>query len=248
MTQPVDPHGDSDIETSPTPLPVGSAPGVVVGVSTRLLVLVAGAVAVLLGDGWMVRRVLQLQQEAHAARVDAYGANSAATDAAMAAQQARLQSILDRVRAEAQSDRGLHLSIDVDSGTVTLERDGLVLRSMDADIGPESLVGAPPDTQRLAAPRGIRTVQRVVAKGAPFELPAWVYRERGLQAPADRRVNGALGLGAAVLEGGTIIYATPADGPLADSLYVWPGAIRLSLADLKAVLPNLKPGVKVYLY
>ena len=248
MTQPGDLGGDSSGDPSPTPLPPRMAPEMAGGGSARLLLLVAGAVAVLLVDGWLVRRVLRIQEEAHAARVDAYGANGAATDAAMAAQKARLQSILDRVRAEAQADRGLHLSIEVDSGTVTLERDGLVLRSMDADIGPESLVGAPPDTQRLAAPRGIRTVQRVVAKGAPFELPAWLYRERGMEAPADRRVRGALGLGAVLLEGGTLIYAKPSDGPLADSLYVWPGAIRLSPADLKAVLPNLKAGVKVYLY
>ncbi|MBI2796266.1 MAG: hypothetical protein HYX65_06110 [Gemmatimonadetes bacterium] len=232
---------------APAQVPAAGAP-VSTRPALRPALLAAVALVVLGGDAWLVQRLIAVRAEAHQARVDAYGVDGAATDAAMAAQKARLQAILDRVRAEAAADRGLHLSIEVDSGTVTLERDGLVLRTMDADIGPESLVGTPPDTQRLAAPRGVRTVQRIVAKGATFELPAWLYRERGIEAPADRRVKGALGAGAAFLDGGAVLYAMPAEGPLADSLYVWPGAIRISPADLKAVLPNLKPGVKVYLY
>ena len=189
-----------------------------------------------------------VQAETRQARTDALGVDGAASDAAMAAQQARLKSILDRVRAQAAADPGLHLNIDVDSGTVTLERDGLVLRTMDADMGPESVVGIVPDTERLAVPRGVRSVQRVVPKGSPYELPAWLWRERGLDAPVDRKVKDGLGFGAAFLEGGTPIYARTSAGPLSDSSYVWPGSIRLSSDDLKAVLPNLKPGVKVYLF
>ena len=214
----------------------------------RTLVLLGGLAALLVGDGWLAIRVRALQAEAHQFRTDAFGTNSATADAQMAAQKARLQSVLDRVRAEAGADRGLHLSIDVDSGSARLERDGLVLHVMDIDIGPESVVGIAPDTQRLAAPRGIRAVRSVVAKGAVYELPAWLWRERGRDVPASRKLKGALGLGAAVLEDGTLIYARTTDGPLADSLYVWPGAVRLAVEDLKAVLPNLKPGVKVYLF
>ena len=204
--------------------------------------------AVLAADVWLVTRVRSVQAESRRAHTDAFGATGAASDAALAAQQARLKSILAKVRAQAAADPGLHLNIEVDSGTVTLERDGLVLRTMDADIGPESVVGVVPDTVRLAVPRGVRTVLNLVPKGATYELPAWLWRERGLDTPADRRTKGGLGLGAAVLEGGTLIYARTTDGPLSDSSYVWPGAVRLSADDLKAVLPNLKPGVKVYLF
>ena len=216
--------------------------------SRRTLLLAAAAAVVLLGDAWLLRRVLGFRAEARQARVDTYGATGAAANSEMALQKARLQSVRDRVRADAQADRSLHLSVEVESGTVTLARDGLVLRTMAADLGPESLVGVSPDTQRLAVPLGVRAVQRLVAKGEKFELPAWLYRERGVELPAERRVKGALGHGAVILEGGTLLYATPVDGPLADSLYIWPGAIRLSVADLKAVLPNLKAGVRVYLY
>ena len=214
----------------------------------RTLGLAVGLVAVLAGDTYLALRVRSLQAESHQRRIDAFGTATATADAQMAAQRARLQGILDRVRAEAAADRALHLSIQVDSGQATLERDGLVLRTLDVDLGPESLVGAAPDTQRLATPRGVRTVKTVVAKGQAFELPEWLYRERGIEVPPNRKLKGALGLGAAFLEDGTLIYAQPTEGPLADSLYVWPGAVRLSVDDLKAVLPNLKPGVKVYLF
>ena len=215
---------------------------------TRTLALACALAAMLGVTGWLAWRVKSLQAEAARSRTDALGTSNATVDAQMAAQRARLQSILDRVRAEAANDRGLHVSVEVDSTYATLERDGLVLRTMDVDVGPESVVGTAPDTQRLATPRGVRTVTSVVAKGATYELPAWLWRERGLDAPADRKLKGAFGLGAAFLEDGTLIYARTTDGPLSDSLYVWPGAIRLTAEDLKAVLPNLKPGVKVYLY
>lgn len=215
---------------------------------TRTLALACALAAMLGVTGWLAWRVKSLQAEAARSRTDALGTSNATVDAQMAAQRARLQSILDRVRAEAANDRGLHVSVEVDSTYATLERDGLVLRTMDVDVGPESVVGTAPDTQRLATPRGVRTVTSVVAKGATYELPAWLWRERGLDAPASRKLKGAFGLGAAFLEDGTLIYARTTDGPLSDSLYVWPGAIRLTAEDLKAVLPNLKPGVKVYLY
>jgi len=179
---------------------------------------------------------------------DAGSAGGATASAELAAQQARFQLTMDRIRADARADKGLHLSVDVDSGVLSLERDGIALRTMSVVIGPESLVGTLPDTQRLAVPRGVRQVDRVIPKGATWEVPAWVFPDRGLPEPDQRKIKDALGAGAAVLDGGTLLYAIPPDGPLADSMYVLPGAIRLDGVDLKAVLPNLKPGLKVYLY
>jgi len=40
----------------------------------------------------------------------------------------------------------------------------------------------------------------------------------------------------------------PSVGPLNDSSYVLPGAVRARASDLEAVAPNLAPGVTVYLY
>ena len=59
---------------------------------------------------------------------------------------------------------------------------------------------------------------------------------------------GALGRAAVRLDGGSVIYSLPSVGPLNDSAYVLPGAIRVRASDLKAIAPNLRPGVAVYFY
>jgi hypothetical protein len=51
-----------------------------------------------------------------------------------------------------------------------------------------------------------------------------------------------------VLSGGTLLYALPASGPLADSTYVMPGAIRLAVDDLRAIRENLSTGTRVYFF
>ena len=91
------------------------------------------------------------------------------------------------------------------------------------------------------------------------ELPAGVRIRRSLRGPVDvvvaffdrrsqleRRLPA---LRAAIrLDGGTVIYTLPSVGPLNDSNYVLPGAIRVRASDLKAIVPNLRPGVAVYFY
>jgi hypothetical protein len=103
------------------------------------------------------------------------------------------------------------------------------------------------DSVRMAAPRGQRTVERII-EGDTWEIPSWVYVDRRLPVPTDRRVQGALGPVAVVLSGGTIIYSPPTAGPLNDLSYVMPGAIRARAEDLKAILPNIAPGMTVYVY
>jgi hypothetical protein len=75
-----------------------------------------------------------------------------------------------------------------------------------------------------------------------------VYTDRGLSVPNDRKIRGALGPVAIVLEGGTVIYSTPARGPLSDTTYVMPGAVRAKSEDLQAIVPNLARGTKVYFF
>ena len=128
-----------------------------------------------------------------------------------------------------------------------LERDGALLREMPVTVGPEKRVGVPPDTVHVAAPRGKRTVERILGAGDAWTIPGWVYRDRGL-ADGDSVMTGALGPAAIVLDGGTVIYSLPTVGPLNDSSYVLPGAIRARESDLRAVAPNLHPGVAVYFY
>src|SRR4029078_11949866 len=97
---------------------------------------------------------------------------------------------------------------------------------MPLDVGPAKRVGTAPDTLKIAAPRGARTVERVLGAKDRWEVPRWVYLDRGLPVPDDRMIVGALGAGAIVLSGGAVIYGHRASGPLSDSSYVLPGAIR----------------------
>ena len=119
---------------------------------------------------------------------------------------------------------------------------------MPIEVGREKRVGSPPDTIHIAAPRGARTVERVLGAKDRWEVPRWVFIDRNVPVPDDRGVPGVLGPGAIVLSGGAVIYAPPKEGLLSDSAYVLPGAIRARAQDLRAIAPNLTPGMSVYLY
>jgi hypothetical protein len=170
------------------------------------------------------------------------------TDMVVAAEQNRMRVTLELMRRQANLDKDLHLSVAVDSGVMYLEREGALLREMPIDVGPEKNVGATPDTLKIVAPRGARTVERVLGAKDSWEVPKWGYTDRGLPVRDVRSVVGALGPGAIVLSGGAVIYAHPSNGPLSDSSYVLPGAIRARTQDLRAIAPNLTPGMSVYLY
>ena len=160
----------------------------------------------------------------------------------------KVSVMVELLRRRASGDPSLHLAVSVDSGTMLLERDGALLREMHVDVGSEKVVGVSPDTVHVARPRGARTVQRIMGVREAWDVPRWVYADRGVPAPADRRIAGALGRNAILLSGGIVIYALPDSGILADSSYVLPGAIRLSRSDLRAISPNVTPGVTVYFY
>jgi hypothetical protein len=170
------------------------------------------------------------------------------TDMALASDQNHFRVMVELLRRQAQGDKDLHLSITVDSGVMHLEREGAKLRDMRVQVGPERWVGRAPDTVKMTAPRGSRKIERVLDGSASWEIPRWVYSDRGIAEPQDRTLKGALGPVAIVLNGGTVIYSMPSVGPLNDSAYVMPGSLRAKAADLRAVAPNLKPGLTVYFY
>lgn len=172
------------------------------------------------------------------------------TDMVVESEQNKVGVMLELIRRQAARDHELHLSVSVDSGKMILERDGAVLREMPIEAGPEKRVGVAPDTLHIPRPRGARSIERVMGGSDSWEVPAWVYADRALPSPpaGERKVKGALGRNALLLSGGTVIYATPDSGVLADSSYILPGSIRVRRADLRAIVPNLTPGVTVYLY
>lgn len=206
------------------------------------------AVVVLIAaDVWLVMRYQRYQRETRELRGSMSGVERERTDAILAQEGNRLKVMVELFRRQAKVDETLHLSVSVDSGVMSLERNGALLREMPVTVGKDRRVGSGSDTSRIVAPRGKRTVERLLTADDVFDLPAWVFADRGLP-PGETRVKGALGPAAILLDGGTVIYSLPTSGPLADSTYTLPGAIRARASDLRAIAPNLRPGVAVYLY
>ncbi len=170
------------------------------------------------------------------------------TDLAIKSEDNRAKVVAELVRRQARADRDLHLTIEVDSGRMLLERDGVALREIPIAVGPDRLVGSAPDTVRVAIRRGAQAVSAVLGASDAWDVPEWVFSDRAMPVPEDRNTKGALGRNALVLTGGAVIYALPKDGPLADSSYVLPGSVLLRAEDLRAIAPNVMRGMTVYLY
>ena len=204
-------------------------------------------IAVVAANAWVLGRRQRYLEEISRLRASMSQLERERSDQLLSHEENKLRLAIALIRRQARLEGALHLSIALDSGAMFLERDGALLREMPVQVGSERRVGVPPDTVRLAAPRGVRTIARMLNDTTVWEVPTWVYMDRGLEPPAQRSIAGALGL-AVMLEGGAIIYSLPSSGPLADSAYVLPGAIRARAEDLRAIAPNLTAGTRVYLY
>ncbi len=206
------------------------------------------AVALFLAlDAWLVTRYQRYQRETSELRASMSDVERKRTDEILAQNENRLKVMVELFKRQAKVDPSLHLSVSLDSSVMYLEREGALLREMPITVGPERRVGTSPDTVHIAAPRGKRTVEALLGEKDAWDVPAWVYADRGIPA-GETHLAGALGPAAIRLDGGTVIYSLPSVGPLNDSTYVLPGAIRVRASDLKAIAPNLRPGVAVYFY
>jgi hypothetical protein len=217
-----------------------SYPGLVATMTIAALIFLAA-------DGWLIARYLRYRRETGELRASMTDVERRRTDELLAQNENRLKVMVELFKRQANLDPSLHLSVSLDSSVMYLERDGALLREMPVTVGPEKRVGTSPDTVHIAAPRGKRTVDRILGEHDAWQVPGWVYADRGIAA-GDSALAGALGAYAIILDGGTVIYSLPAVGPLDDSTYVLPGAIRVRASDLKAIAPNLRPGVPVYFY
>ncbi len=199
-------------------------------------------------DGWIIYKRVRYEREVDRLRTGMSSTERRKADMLLANQENRFKVMVELIRRQAQGDKALHLALAVDSGKMYLQREGAILRDMRVRVGPEKTVGVSPDTVRMAIPRGSRTVERILDGNDGWTVPEWVYLDRGLTPPRDRTLKGALGTVAILLNGGTVIYATPSAGPLSDSSYVMAGSVRARAPDLQAIAPNLKPGITIYFY
>lgn len=216
-------------------------PGILATMGFALLTLLAI-------DGWLIAKRRRYAAEDARLREAMSGLQRQQADALVANEENKMQVMIELVRRQAQIDKELHLKIPVDSGVMYLEQQAAILREMPVQVGPERRVGIAPDTVVMPVPRGARTIEKILDGNAAWQVPAWVYADRGLATPAERTFKGALGPAAIVLVGGTVIYSMPTVGPLNDSAYVLPGGIRARAADIQAITPNLHPGMTVYFY
>jgi hypothetical protein len=216
-------------------------PGILATMSFALIIMLATS-------GWLVYKRVNYQREIDRLRAGMTDVERKKTDMLLEETEHRFKVAVELIRRQALGDKELHLAVAVDSGTMRLESEGAILRPMSVEIGPEKVVGTSPDTVHMAIPRGTRTVEAIVDANSGWEVPAWVYTERGLPVPEDRTVKGALGPLAIILNGGTVIYSMPSAGPLNDSTYILPGSARVSAADMRAIKPNLSKGMRVYFY
>lgn len=211
-------------------------------IAILVIVLLAIAVNLVLGA-----RYLRYREEASRLRAGMTRSQRERADAVVAAERHRMRVEFELIRRRARSDRQLHLAINVDSGRMILERDGIVLREMPVRLGPERFRGGGDSTISVQA-LGQRTVERLLSARDAWEVPRVVFQDRGLAVPPRRRIRGALGGDAILLSEGTVVYSVPESGPLSDSSYVLPGSVQVAAEDLKALAASIRPGMPVYFY
>lgn len=207
-----------------------------------------GLALLLLVDGVLVYKRWQYGREIARLRGRMTDVERRRTDAIVESSENRMQLMVALAKRDAVGEKGLNLAVSGEKGAMYLQREGAQLREMPVKIGPEAMIGTPPNEVRLAPPLGKRVVVRVVDSSYAWDVPAWVWTQRGQTPAGSRRVAGALGPIALILDGGTVIYSRPKDGPLADDAYVLPGGVRAEPADLEAIRENLSPGMPVYFY
>jgi len=218
-------------------------------VSPRLATAAAVAAATLVPiDAVLVYERIRYGRELASMAASMTEVERGRVEAIAAAEVSQVAVAAELARRQALGDEDLHLAVDTDRGLLYLQRRGALLREMRVRVGRVATVGTPPDTVVLAPPRGKRSVVQVLDASYPWEIPHWVYADRGWPVPADTRTPGALGPVAVLLDSGAVLYSSPDAGPLKDPGYVLPGNIRGEAHDLEAIRDSLTPGMAVYFH
>jgi hypothetical protein len=130
-------------------------------VATRLLLAVS--LFLLAADLLLVGRRVTYAREIARLRAGMTVVERARIDGAMQSDSNRLEVMIELARRQASVDAVLHLTVAVDSGVITLEQEGAALRSIPAEVGREVwLHTARHDSVRITAPRGTRTIERML--------------------------------------------------------------------------------------
>ena len=121
------------------------------------------ALLIVAGDVFLAAKGIVYASESARLRTGMSSVERSRLDAALVSDSNRLQVMIELARRQARVDNGLHLSVALDSGVLSLEQDGATLRAVHADIGPDSWVHTGKrDSLRLTAPRGARTIEQLL--------------------------------------------------------------------------------------
>src|SRR5688572_6602774 len=118
--------------------------------------LLIGLAAIVAIDAFLILKRRSYEAEVDRLRSNMSEQEKARTDAIVAAEENKLRIAIALARRQAKLEKKLHLSVDVDSGKIYLEREGAVLREMAAVFGPEGKISNGADSIPVVVPRGER--------------------------------------------------------------------------------------------
>ena len=212
---------------SSEPNPIPSRPTTGLAIACVLIACAAGSIPLLRAER------TSLQREAAALRTDQAVAALTTDSLRKSDEAAKVTLALERARAAAREEPKLHLVIAVDSGTVSLMRDGITLRSMPARFrgglptrGSQSITKIAESVVVTTAPT-VDSLGNTIAGAAPETKVERVTLSDGT-----------------TLEGGDAAAAMLGGVEVAPG----PGVILVSRRDFAAIRPNLVRGMKAVLF
>jgi hypothetical protein len=104
------------------------------------------------------------------------------------------------------------------------------------------------DSSRMYLTREGALLREMPVQFGPERSPSEASDAPPAAIPRGERTVAALSDTKITLDGGTQILSSPSAQIANDSTAIPPGSLRISLEDMKAIMPNLNAGMKVYFY
>jgi hypothetical protein len=104
------------------------------------------------------------------------------------------------------------------------------------------------DSSRMYLTREGALLREMPVQFGPEQAPSESSDAPPAAIPRGERTVAALSDTKITLDGGTQILSSPSAQLANDSTAIPPGSLRISLEDMKAIMPNLNAGMKVYFY
>jgi hypothetical protein len=104
------------------------------------------------------------------------------------------------------------------------------------------------DSSRMYLTREGALLREMPVQFGPERSPSEASDAPPAAIPRGERTVAALSDAKITLDGGTQILSTSSAQLASDSTAIPPGSLRISLEDMKAIMPNLNAGMKVYFY